>query len=276
MDRPMYQECHIVFLKKQYPLLSLSDLTIAFNDEFGLGRAESQIRSVLNNRSITCGRKPGGLKKGKSTLFTDEQSMFIRKGYKSMTLPVLTVALNSKFDSDFKESQLRSFTKNHKVRSGRTGNFEPGHKSWNAGTAGQGLTKANSGSFKKGGVPINITPIGTERVNAYGYIEIKIDEPDPYTKALTRYKLKHIVLWVQAHGPVPEGMVVTFIDSDKTNCCIENLEIISRQELHCRNQLGYGKVPNELKPTVSMLSKLQVKRFSLCKKTVDTASQGNK
>lgn len=263
MGRAVYQECHLAFLRKQYPLLSLSDLTAAFNAEFNLDRSYSQIKSVVSNRGITCGRKPGGLKKGKSTLFTEAQSMFIREGYKSMTLRVLTAALNSKFGTDFKWSQLRSFTRNHKIRSGRTGNFERGHKSWNAGT--KGLTGANSGSFKKGGVPINITPIGTERVNAYGYIEVKIDEPDPYTEALTRYKLKHIVLWVQANGPVPEGMVVVFIDSDKTNCCIENLEIISRQELHCRNQLGYGQMPNELKPTVGVLSKLRVKQFSLVK-----------
>ena len=147
--------------------------------------------------------------------------------------------------------------------SGRTGQFEKGHRPWNTGTKGQGLTTANKGSFKKGHVSPNRKPLGSERIcSKDGYILIKVAEKDPHTGFPTRYKHKHIYAWEQAHGPVPQGMVVAFKDSDKTHCELENLMVISRAELLCLNQKGYKGMPAELKPNVRVLVKLQVKTWA--------------
>lgn len=41
---------------------------------------------------------------------------------------------------------------------------------------------------------------------------------------------KHRWLWEQAHGPVPEGHVLVFLDGDRRNCVLENLECVTRSE----------------------------------------------
>ncbi|MCK4789229.1 MAG: HNH endonuclease [Desulfobacteraceae bacterium] len=151
-----------------------------------------------------------------------------------------------------------------KQRSGKTGRFQAGHVPWNDGTKGQGLTGANRKSFKKGNVPANRKPLWTERVCPKdGFILMKVPERNPYTGFSTRYKHKHVYIWEQEHGPVPKGMVVAFIDGDKTNCEPENLMLISRAELLALNQHGYKNMPDELKPNVLALSKLQAKTWAI-------------
>ena len=37
----------------------------------------------------------------------------------------------------------------------------------------------------------------------------------------------HRWVWEQEHGPIPEGFRVYFLDGDRRNCRIENLELVS-------------------------------------------------
>jgi hypothetical protein len=170
----------------------------------------------------------------------------------------LTAAFNVRFGTAKSESQIRVALRNHHIRSGRTGRFERGHRSWNAGT--KGLTSANSTSFKKGQRPPNSKPIGHKRIDLRdGTILMKIKERNPYTGAPTRYKHKHVYLWEKKHGPVPKGHVVTFKDSNSSNCKLKNLALITRSQLLILNQHNYRELPEELKPSVLLLAKLEDK-----------------
>lgn len=46
----------------------------------------------------------------------------------------------------------------------------------------------------------------------------------------------HVVVWEEANGPVPKGMIVVFKDGDTMNVTLENLEIITRQEAAARTR----------------------------------------
>ncbi len=201
-------------------------------------------------------------------MYTAEQIEFLRSGYVEMCIPDLTRAFNARFKCNKTESQIRSATRNHSIRSGRDGRLKKGNRPWNAGTKGQRLTTANSGSFKKGNVPANRKLLGSERICPKGgFILLKVPERDPHTGFATRYKHKHIWIWEQAHGPVPDGMVVAFRDSNNQNCDLNNLMLISRAELLRLNRRGYKTMPDELKPSVLVLSKLEVKTFEKMKDT---------
>ena len=157
--------------------------------------------------------------------------------------------------------QIRTAVHNRGIISGLTGWFEKGHKSWNKGT--KGLTSANKTSFKKGSVPPNRKPVGSERIcSKDGYVLIKIKEQNPYTGFPTRYKHKQVHIWEQENGPVLDGFVVGFRDGDKENIEPENLMLLSRAELLRLNQHGYKNAPDELKPSILALTKLEVKTFS--------------
>jgi hypothetical protein len=150
---------------------------------------------------------------------------------------------------------------NHNIRSGRTGCFEKGHVPWTLGK--KGIHCHPTTEFKKGHIPANTRSLGSERIdNKDGYIWVKIAEPNPYTDAKTCFKQKHVVLWELTHGPVPEGFVVIFKDSDRKNCVIENLELISRADLARLNQLGYREAQPEIKPALLTLAKLKTKLFA--------------
>jgi hypothetical protein len=73
-------------------------------------------------------------------------------------------------------------------------------------------------------------PIGQENIcNSKGYILVKIANPSVW-----RYK--HKLVWEAANGPVPEGHVILFADGNKLNINLDNLLLVSTQELAVMNK----------------------------------------
>jgi hypothetical protein len=257
-----YSDGEIEFLRVNYPKMSLMNLVRAFNVELGyfFDRAvtKGRIKAIMKNHRITCGRGCGRHLMP-SRLCTPQQEQFIRDNYKTRTAGEIAALFNERFpEASLSEGQIRSFTRNHKIASGRTGHFPKGHKPWNAGTKGTGLLCGpNSGSFKKGHVNANLTAFGRERTNVDGYIEVKVAERNPHTGAWGWYRQKHVVIWEQANGPVPEGKIVAFRDGDRTRCEIGNLMLVSRPELLHLNAVHYRETPEELKPATLALAKLE-------------------
>ncbi|MEZ6854167.1 HNH endonuclease signature motif containing protein [Halodesulfovibrio aestuarii] len=253
-----YTEEHLNFLRKKCPEMSIRELTDVFNAHFGTDKKYSAIRSVMQAYDIKNGRGTG-YEKGKFQMFTKEQIAFIKDGYKRMTIRELAEELNTTYGLSVTHSQLNSFVKRNKIRSGRTGQFPKGHVPWSASVAGKGILKANKTSFKKGNVPANVRPMHAERINKDGFIEIKIDEPNPFTGHDTRFKCKHVWLWEQAYGAVPKGQCIRFKDGDKMNCVLGNLEMVNQQENLQLNRMGHNSLPEELKPSSMAIAKLTVK-----------------
>ncbi|WP_319583909.1 HNH endonuclease [uncultured Pseudodesulfovibrio sp.] len=251
-----YTPDQIEFLREGYKTNRLPELTDLFNGRFGLDKTKGQIRATLKNHGLCVGWAPGN-PKGTYRLFTEEQAEFIRKGYKSMSLAELTEAFNERFKDTKDILQIRGFTRNHSIKSGRTGRFEKGQEVWNKGT--KGVMKPNSGNFKKGSIPANTLPMYTERINRDGFVEIKVPIANPYTTAKTRFMHKQVWVWEQANGPVPEGYVIRFLDGDKTNCSLDNLGLFSRAESLEMTRIGYTEAPEDVKPSVAALAKLSTK-----------------
>ncbi len=255
-----YTSEQLAFLRDGYKAMRIPELTVAFNERFGLDKTERGIKSALNNHSITCGR-PVGCAVGERRTYTDEQLAFLSEHYPKMAKPEMVKAFNAKFGESKTVAQIKVTLANYKIHSGRTGCFEKGQKPWNSGT--KGVCKPNSGSFQKGAVPGNIKLLGHERIcSKDGYVLVKISERNPYTGAVTRYRGKHLAVWEAANGPVPEGHVLRFLDGDKLNCALSNLELISKVENLHLNQLGYSDAPKQLKPTIKALAQLRVVTFA--------------
>ncbi|WP_258005496.1 HNH endonuclease signature motif containing protein [Vibrio diazotrophicus] len=253
--RFIYSESHLAFIEKAFKKMSVKDLTVAFNAKFNLDKTEQQIRSVIKNNKFTCGRKQGELTKGKYRDYTDEQAEFIKAGYKKWDIAELTERFNEKFEASKTFSQIRCFTRNHNVKSGRTGQFPKGNVPFNAGT--KGIMKPNSGSFKKGNIPVNHKPVGSERVNVEGYIEIKILEPNVWD-------LKQRVVYEKEHGPIPDGHNVRFRDNNRLNCSPDNLFLVNGLEnVFLNRRYKLTDQPMELKDTFILLARIDAKTKSL-------------
>jgi len=71
-------------------------------------------------------------------------------------------------------------------------------------------------------------PIGTENTKK-GYVRVKIAEPNVW-------KYKHILIWEQSNGSLPDGHIVIFADKNNRNFDINNLIAITRKQLAVMNR----------------------------------------
>lgn len=104
--------------------------------------------------------------------------------------------------------------------------------------------------FRKGHVPANHKPVGYERVNADGYVEVKVSEPD-------RFMLKHRLVWEQAYGSIPKGYNVQFKDGNRRNLSLDNLYIISRSDQLKKENSMYARYPEEVVSLIKLKGALK-------------------
>lgn len=99
--------------------------------------------------------------------------------------------------------------------------------------------------FKKGQAPVNHKPVGSERVNVDGYVEVKVAEPN-------KWRLKHRVVWEEVHGPIPPGHNIQFRDGNRQNLSLDNLYMISRAEQCAKENSFHARYPEELKAVIRL------------------------
>jgi hypothetical protein len=133
--------------------------------------------------------------------------------------------------------------------------FKPGHTPHNKGKqiSAEIYEKVAPTMFKKGNKPHNTKPVGTINVRLdsdgrpYQYIKIK----DSHWELLQRH------VWTKAHGEIPPGSVVIFLDGNYLNCELNNLQVISRKENMARNTIQ--RYPAELQQIMKLTCKLKRK-----------------
>ncbi|KYG92375.1 hypothetical protein A0U40_05385 [[Bacillus] sp. KCTC 13219] len=165
--------------------------------------------------------------------WTAEQKDFLRKHYPTHSQRELLVLFNRHFGFNVGLNQLKACLKNHNILSGRTGCFEKGSTPVNKGTKGLYNVGGNRTSFKKGDRPKNYKPVGFERVDRDGYVLIKVSDTGAWHE---RWRHKHKVVWEAVNGPIPKGHVLIFLDRNKQNISLENLQMITNSELARMNQ----------------------------------------
>lgn len=222
---------------------------------------EDNIRQLCKRKGWSAGPEGRSRNKGKSRVFSQDEMAWLRA---NAALPIKDTgaAFRAAFPGrDITDAQVTAFRKNHGLRTGRTGRFVKGEKrADNPARKGHAPAGCEKGWFKKGGEPANRKPMGHERLGKDGYIEIKVDMPNPWTGHSTRYIHKHRWLWENANGPVPEGYALKCLDGDRTNCDPSNWEAIPRgllPRLNSRFGRDYDAAPAEVKPTILAIAKLE-------------------
>lgn len=120
--------------------------------------------------------------------------------------------------------------------------FKKGHTPFNKGKkqeffmSPEGRESASRTQFKKGvcyETSPTYRPVGYESIrrdkHGIPYAWVKVDENK-------RMVMKHRWVWEQAHGPIPKGRVIMFVDGNTLNCAIENLRLLTRSEQCRQNQ----------------------------------------
>lgn len=162
--------------------------------------------------------------------YTGEQKEFIAKNVLGRGNVELTDSFNKHFNVSLEVNQIRAFKKKHKLSSGLDGRFKKGQAPHNKGKK-KYWKGGEETRFKKGNKPYNYMPVGSVRINADDYVDIKIADPN-------KWKGKHILVWEDNNGPVPRGKCIIFGDRNNRNFNPDNLICVSRSELIVLNNKG--------------------------------------
>ena len=160
--------------------------------------------------------------KRKQHKWTDEEKEYLALIVKGSTYKEITKKMNDKFEYNFSEEQVKGMMYRNKLTTGTGGYFKKGSTPWNKGL--KGYMGANKTSFKKGTIPPNQVPIGTESITKGGYIKVKVGEPN-------KWKLKQRYIYEQHYGEIPNNYNVIFADGNKMNFDIDNLIAVSKSEM---------------------------------------------
>jgi len=230
--------------------------------EFGIDMTESMLKSYKSNHNLRSGT-PCGVQTGTpSKLFPAEVKQYILEHYVGTSWRDLANQLNAKFGTSYTQQQIGGYLKNHKLNTGRTGRFQKGCLP-NAGCINKGERRSPGTEFKKGQLPHNHLPVGTELVKSDGYIWRKIADPN-------KWRQKHVLVWEAANGPRPKGCVLIFADGDNLNTSLDNLLLISKAQNAVMNKHGFrggdaeltkaGIVAADIKMSITRLQKKNASR----------------
>lgn len=188
--------------------------------------------------------------------YTEEQDQFLIDNVKGITLNELRRRFNEKFNLSLSEPAISNRKVKLNIQSGIVGGqFEKGHipfnrdKKWDDYMSKEKQENCRKTTFKKGNVPGNHREVGSERINVEGYIEVKIAEP-------SKWDYKHRIVYEEAYGKIPKGCKIIFADSNKLNCNLDNLLLVTCSELARLNQNGLIKDNADLTKAGLNLTKL--------------------
>lgn len=205
------------------------------------------------NKSAAENSEDGGLVMGKPINWTDDMKTYIAENYYGITTVDLTERFNNHFGVQFHWTAIAGYKKRNDLRNGIDSRFKKGHIPNNKGKKmpPEIYEKAKETMFKKGNVPKNYRPVGSERVNVDGYREIKVEDPNVW-------QLKHRVVWEEVNGSIPENHALLFLDGNPLNCEVDNLKLITRSELLAMNRYHLFSKNTELNDAASNLARLIV------------------
>lgn len=167
------------------------------------GRGNAELAEMTNNAfgtSFTAVNMKGykahhkiksGIQPKPPSAFTPEIREYIFSYYEGVPYAKMADLVNQRFGTSIPVKSFRWFYQNNKLKCGVK-------VSWN---------KAAPGDVSK-------------KKDDYQYIKMENGT----------WRLYHHYLWEQAHGPIPPGHMVTFLDGNTQNTDLNNLALISRTE----------------------------------------------
>jgi len=256
---------HIKFLEKNIKGRSYVDITGLFNRRFGLSVSVKQMKHILNNRRITNG-VGHGIPKRK---YFDKHLNYLRKITPGTPLQIVMEKFNKKFGFSLNLLAFQSLCGKYGIKNGVKYRWQKGHIPHNKGKKGYCAPGSEKGWFKKGNRPQQWRPVGSERVTVDGYVEVKISDISTPCARLRQknWKMKHNVIWEKAHGPIPKGHIIIFLDGNKKNIVLKNLFMLSRQEHMVMCHLNLYTNDRETTRANCLMAQIKVASANLKRKT---------
>lgn len=237
------------FVKEWSPKLRDDDLAEACNRTLGTAFTAKSMKSFRGNHGYRNGKKQWTKEEYWKYQKRYPQGMyeFIRDNSWGVSSKEMAEMVNGKFGTDFTQNMMKQFRQRHGIKSGITGWFRKGNPPGNKGKKLEEYVtdperiadirqRMSRTQFKKGNRPANEMPVGSVVTNSQGY---KLRKKQMTGTLWERWEFLHRAVWEEHNGPVPAGMTVTFKDSDRLNCDISNLMLVTKGESAAMTRMGY-------------------------------------
>ena len=257
------QEVHDL-VKEWAPKLRDKELAALVNDRCGTSFTASSMKAFRGNHGYRNGMKQWtGAEYWKyQTKYPQGMYEYIRDNSWGVSSADMARKVKELFGYEMTPTRMKQFRQRHGIRSGVTGWYQKGHP---PGTKGktieeicghdpEKLAKVRSTQFKKGERPANELPIGAVTV-VNGY---KLRKKSMTGTQWERWEFLHRAVWEEHNGPIPEGMVVTFKDSDPMNCDITNLILITKAQNAVMTRKGYRSGDPDITEAGAALAALEI------------------
>lgn len=209
----------------------LPEGVLEFVQENAPGRSNQDLASMTNatfgtdfTQSTMKGYKNyhkirSGIKPKPPSPFTHEMREFIFANSDGITYTQMTQMVNDRFKTDFPSSKLRWFYQNNKIKCGVT-------------------------------VIVNSKPVGSVVTDKDGYLRRKTESG--------KWELLHRLIWEEAHGQIPAGCKVTFLDGNKENAYLDNLVLVTNAEQMIMAKDGLRFEDPQLTKTGILIAKVKI------------------
>lgn len=184
--------------------------------------------------------------------YTPEQIDYIRKVSKGNTREQIKDLFNAEHDTSITLASIRSVMSRYGIKNrmqGHSTRFSKGQPAWNKGTKGV-MTGGVETQFKKGDKHLGSLPIGSESYTE-GRVRIKVAEPNVW-------KEKHLHIWRERYGEVPEGHVLRFKDGDSMNVTLDNLFCVERSVMTSVVRRGLDYNDPDLKLAIHNVARVEL------------------
>lgn len=172
-------------------------------------------------------------------LWSDEEKEYLKEIVTGRGHKEIQQMMSDKFRYQFTIEQIKAAISRYKLNTGLNGYFKRGNPPWNKGMKGINFGGTHT-QFKKGHIPTNYRIVGSERVTVDGYTEVKVADPN-------KWKLKHRIIYEEYHNTkLTRNDLIIFLDGNKGNFDIKNLERVTRSELAIINKNSLIKEDTEL------------------------------
>ncbi|GGK08836.1 hypothetical protein GCM10011394_17840 [Luteimonas terricola] len=224
-----------------------------------LGRTESAIRQRLIKMGLPVGE---GIRRG----FTADDDETIRINYPMWPAFLVAYLIDRTTESvhrrawklgvakspDFCKNPMAHLWNGTEHPNSIASRIKPGTPPPNKGLRRPGFAPGRMATtqFKKGraaSAAHNYVPIGTEKFDTKRKVLVRKVTDDPTIFPALRWRPVHVLAWVAAHGPVPEGHIVIFRQGMKTLdpalITVDRLELVTLAENMRRNTIHNYPAP---------------------------------
>lgn len=214
----------------------------------GYALTAQQVRTFRNNHHISNGLQGGSTER---RVWTQEIVDWIRERAAEAVIPRADMVrmVNEHFGTAYTYGQLSAMYKNEGIRSEYDTRFKKGNKPLCKNRVWEHPNSIAT-RFGKGNQPHNTVPVGTVNKTTDGYLKKKLPGNPP------KWAMLHILNWEEAHGPVPEGMMIIFADGNKENCDISNLRMVDKGTNGVLNKMNLRSEDGTLTDTGIAVAKI--------------------